>query len=139
MLKLIDKDTLTLDGRKLQKMRQEAWLKVNHDYKNEPELCFALGFDAGYNAVAPRVEPRLSESGEGFESLPALRLMDLQQKIDDAFSNSGAQVVCRRGKKGGSHPVRVFLPKQWSYFVDYLSRSIEDAVINKDYNETYNK
>ena len=30
-----------------------------------------MGFDAGYGAVAQRVEPPVKESGEGFESLPA--------------------------------------------------------------------
>ena len=60
------------DGRKLQRMRQEAWRKTDAQWKDDPELCFALGYEAGYNdAVAPRVEPRSSESGAGFESLPA--------------------------------------------------------------------
>ena len=60
------------DGRKLQRMRQEAWRITDAQWKDDPSLCFALGYEAGYNdAVAPRVEPRASESGAGFESLPA--------------------------------------------------------------------
>jgi hypothetical protein len=60
------------DGRKLQRMRQEAWRMTQEQWKDDPELCFALGYEAGYNdAVAPRAEPRASESGAGFESLPA--------------------------------------------------------------------
>lgn len=61
-----------LDGRKLQRMRQEHWRKTDVQWKDDPELCFALGYEAGYNdAVAPKAEPRASESGAGFESLPA--------------------------------------------------------------------
>jgi len=44
---------------------------VHKDYKDDPECCFALGFDAGYDAVAQKVEPPVKESGGGFESLPA--------------------------------------------------------------------
>jgi hypothetical protein len=121
-----------LTNRALQKARQEAWKKLNHDYKNEAELCFALGFEAGYNAVAPRVEPRLSESGGGFESRPALRVTDFQKNIDAAFSNSGAQIVCRKNKSNGSYPVRVFLPKQWGYFLDYLFKSLPSRKVEHE-------
>lgn len=57
--------------RTLSKIRQAAWNAVHKDYKDDPECCFALGFDAGYGAVALRVEPPEMESGAGFESLPA--------------------------------------------------------------------
>ena len=57
--------------RTLAEIRQAAWNAVHKDYKDDPECCFALGFDAGYDAVAQKVEPPVSESGEGFESLPA--------------------------------------------------------------------
>ena len=57
--------------RTLAKIRQVAWNAVHKDYKDDPECCFALGFDAGYDAVAQKVEPPVKESGEGFESLPA--------------------------------------------------------------------
>ena len=60
-----------LPQRNLQKMRQAAWKDVRSEYKDDPECCFAMGFDAGYDAVARRVEPPVKESGEGFESLPA--------------------------------------------------------------------
>jgi hypothetical protein len=60
-----------LPQRYLQKMRQAAWKDVRNEYKDDPECCFAMGFDAGYDAVARRVEPPVKESGEGFESLPA--------------------------------------------------------------------
>ena len=58
-------------GREIQKMMQSAWKAVRTEYKDDPECCFALGWEAGYGAVAPRVEPPETESGEGFESLPA--------------------------------------------------------------------
>ena len=75
-LKLIDalRDRLAQPeptGRELQKMMQSAWKAVRTEYKDDPECCFALGWEAGYGAVAPRVEPPETESGEGFESLPA--------------------------------------------------------------------
>ena len=57
--------------RTLTEIRQAAWNAVHKDYKDDPECCFALGFDAGYDAVAQKVEPPVKESGEGFESLPA--------------------------------------------------------------------
>ena len=60
-----------LNARELAKMHRSAWKNVRSEYKDDPECCFALGFDAGYDAVARRVEPPLSESGAGFESLPA--------------------------------------------------------------------
>jgi len=60
-----------LNARELAKMRRSAWENVRSEYKDDPECCFSLGFDAGYDAVARRVEPPLSESGAGFESLPA--------------------------------------------------------------------
>ena len=60
-----------LNKRTMAKTRQEAWDAVHKDYKDDPECCFALGFDAGYDAVAQRVEPPEMESGGGFESLPA--------------------------------------------------------------------
>ena len=59
------------DERTLAKIRQAAWNAVHKDYKDDPECCFALGFDAGYDAVAQKVEPPVKESGGGFESLPA--------------------------------------------------------------------
>jgi hypothetical protein len=59
------------DARTLAKIRQAAWNAVHKDYKDDPECCFALGFDAGYDAVAQKVEPPVKESGGGFESLPA--------------------------------------------------------------------
>ena len=58
-------------GREIQKMMQSAWKTVRTEYKDDPECCFALGWEAGYGAVAPRVEPPETESGEGFESIPA--------------------------------------------------------------------
>jgi len=60
-----------LPQRNLLKMRQAAWKDMRSEYKNDPECCFAMGFDAGYDAVARRVEPPVKESGEGFESSPA--------------------------------------------------------------------
>ena len=60
-----------LTGRQLQRMKQQAWKKIRAEDKDDPELCFALGFDAGYDAVARRVEPPEMESGGGFESRPA--------------------------------------------------------------------
>lgn len=57
--------------RTLVEIRQAAWNAVHKDYKDDPECCFALGFDAGYDAVAQKVEPPVKESGEGFESSPA--------------------------------------------------------------------
>lgn len=59
-------------NRKLQIARQSDWRLINQEFKDNPECCFALGFEAGYRfAVAPRVEPPVMESGEEFESLPA--------------------------------------------------------------------
>ena len=61
-----------MNNRELQIARQTNWKIVNQEYKDDPECCFAFGFEAGYRfAVAPRVEPPAMESGEGFESLPA--------------------------------------------------------------------
>ena len=62
---------LPQNERTLSKIRQAAWNAVHKDYKDDPECCFALGFDAGYDAVAQKVEPPEMESGGGFESLPA--------------------------------------------------------------------
>jgi len=59
------------NARKLAKIHQAAWNAVHKDYKDDPKCCFALGFDAGYDAVAQRVEPPEMESGERFESFPA--------------------------------------------------------------------
>ena len=53
-------------------MTKEHWRSIDTQWKNDPELCHAMGYEAGYkDAVAPRVEPRSGESGAGFESLPA--------------------------------------------------------------------
>jgi len=53
-------------------MTKEHWRSIDPQWKEDPELCHALGYEAGYNdAVARRVEPRLGGSGAGFESLPA--------------------------------------------------------------------
>lgn len=53
-------------------MMQMHWRRIDPQWKNDPELCHAMGYEAGYNdAVARRVEPRLGGSGAGFESLPA--------------------------------------------------------------------
>lgn len=61
-----------MNNRELQISRQSAWKLINQEYKDDPECCFAFGFEAGYHfAVAPRVEPPAMESGGGFESLPA--------------------------------------------------------------------
>lgn len=57
--------------RQLQRLRQEAWKNIKQDeYKFDPEVCFAMGFDAGYGAVASKVEPSQGECG-GFDSRPA--------------------------------------------------------------------
>ena len=65
-----------LDDRTLYKMKQamikEHWRSIDSQWKDDPELCHALGYEAGYkDAVARRVEPRFGGSGAGFESLPA--------------------------------------------------------------------
>ena len=53
-------------------MIKENWRSIDQQWKDDQELCHALGYEAGYNdAVALRVEPRLGGSGAGFESLPA--------------------------------------------------------------------
>ena len=53
-------------------MTKEHWRSIDPQWKDDPELCHALGYEAGYNdAVAPRAEPPAAESGAGFESLPA--------------------------------------------------------------------
>ena len=53
-------------------MMQMHWRRIDPQWKNDPELCHAVGYEAGYiDAVAQRVEPRESGSGAGFESLPA--------------------------------------------------------------------
>ena len=53
-------------------MTKEHWRSIDQQWKDDPELCHALGYEAGYNdAVARRVEPPAAESGAGFESLPA--------------------------------------------------------------------
>ena len=53
-------------------MMQMHWRRIDPQWKDDPELCHAMGYEAGYNdAVARRVEPRSGESGAGFESLPA--------------------------------------------------------------------
>lgn len=53
-------------------MIKENWRSIDPQWKDDPELCHALGYEAGYNdAVAPRVEPRFGGSGAGFESPPA--------------------------------------------------------------------
>ena len=59
-----------LAPRQLLKLRQEAWKSVRDVYRDDPEVCFAMGFDAGYGAVASRVEPPQGECN-GFDSLPA--------------------------------------------------------------------
>ena len=69
------------DARKLAKMRQTAWKSVRNEYKDDPECCFALGFDAGYDAVARRVEPPITESGAGFKSLPASPITQIDPTI----------------------------------------------------------
>jgi hypothetical protein len=60
-----------MDGRTSQRLRQEAWKRLSQEWKDDPEACFVFGFQAGLDAVAPRVEPPVTESGAGFESLPA--------------------------------------------------------------------
>jgi len=56
----------------MQAMIKEHWRSIDPQWKDDPELCHAFGYEAGYNdAVDPRVEPRASGSGAGFESLPA--------------------------------------------------------------------
>jgi hypothetical protein len=53
-------------------MIKAHWHSIDPQWKNDPELCHALGYEAGYDdAVARRVEPPAAESGAGFESLPA--------------------------------------------------------------------
>lgn len=53
-------------------MIKEHWRSIDTQWKDDPELCHAMGYEAGYkDAVARRVEPRSGESGAGFESLPA--------------------------------------------------------------------
>jgi len=53
-------------------MMQVHWHRIDPQWKNDPELCHAFGYQAGFNdAVARRVELRASGSGAGFESLPA--------------------------------------------------------------------
>lgn len=64
------------DARALHKMMiamiKKHWRSIDPQWKDDPELCHALGYEAGYNdAVARRVEPRFGGSGAGFESLPA--------------------------------------------------------------------
>ncbi len=57
--------------RQLQRLRQEAWKNIKQEeYKFDHEVCFAMGFDAGYGAVARKVEPSQDECG-GFDSRPA--------------------------------------------------------------------
>ena len=56
--------------RQLQRLRQEAWKSVRDVYRDDTEVCFAMGFDAGYGAVARKVEPSQEECG-GFDSRPA--------------------------------------------------------------------
>ena len=73
-----------LTGRQLQRMKQQAWKKIRAEDKDDPELCFALGFDAGYDAVARRVEPPEMESGGGFESRPASLEQPEQEPVDSA-------------------------------------------------------
>lgn len=58
-------------GRTAQRLRQEAWKRLSAEWKDDPEACFVFGFQAGLDAVAPRVEPPVTESGAGFESPPA--------------------------------------------------------------------
>lgn len=59
--------------RQRQRLRQEAWKNIKQDeYKFDPEVCFAMGFDVGYGAVARKVEPSQEECG-GFDSRPAPR------------------------------------------------------------------
>ena len=36
-----------LSGRDLQRWRQEAWRRLDDDYKQDPEGAFVMGFDAG--------------------------------------------------------------------------------------------
>lgn len=52
-------------------MIKAHWHSIDPQWKDDPELCHALGYEAGYDAVARRVEPPAAESGAGFESLPA--------------------------------------------------------------------
>jgi hypothetical protein len=53
-------------------MIKEHWRSIDQQWKDDPELCHAIGYEAGYHdAVARRVEPPAAESGAGFESLPA--------------------------------------------------------------------
>lgn len=57
--------------RQLQRLRQAAWKNIKQDvYNDDPEIVFAMGFDAGYGAVARKVEPSQDECG-GFDSRPA--------------------------------------------------------------------
>ena len=85
------------DERTLAKIRQAAWNAVHKDYKDDPECCFALGFDAGYDAVAQKVEPPVKESGGGFESLPASPKKEWVALTDDeiyeAVENSNSVLV----------------------------------------------
>ncbi len=56
----------------IQAMTKEHWRSIDQQWKDDPELCHALGYEAGFNdAVDQRAEPPAAESGAGFESLPA--------------------------------------------------------------------
>ena len=91
-------------GREIQKIRQSAWKAVSNQYKDDPECCFALGWEAGYGAVAPKVEPPETESGEGFESLPApsikqpehVHASDISQERVDETAKDRHEFECPR-------------------------------------------
>jgi len=70
---------------------------VHKDYKDDPECCFALGFDAGYDAVAQKVEPPVKESGGGFESLPASPKKEWVGLTDDEVDDIGCDFATLGG------------------------------------------
>lgn len=78
-----------MDGRTAQRLRQEAWKRLSQEWKDDPEACFVLGFQAGLDAVAPRVEPPVTESGGGFESHPA----SVQEPVAVVSGYYGGQCV----------------------------------------------
>lgn len=49
----------TLPLRVLQKARQQAWQELDLKWRDDPELCFAMGFNAGHTA-SPKVAPALT-------------------------------------------------------------------------------
>ena len=56
-----------LTRREIDKMVQSAWKEVRIEYRDDPEICFDLGWEAGYGAgISSNNSPRSVSEGSAF-------------------------------------------------------------------------